>query len=64
MTRQTAQVTTPAAYRIERRGRFWEVLDRDGELVCLTVYKRGAQEVLRRLGGDRVEGPAAAVQAR
>lgn len=34
---------------INRRGRFWEVRDRTGELVCLTVYKRGAQEVVRRL---------------
>jgi hypothetical protein len=25
------------------------VLDPGGELVCLTVYKKGAQEVIRRL---------------
>jgi hypothetical protein len=39
----------PGAYTIGRRNRFWEVLDSSGELVCLTVYKRGADEVVRRL---------------
>jgi hypothetical protein len=38
-------------YEIRRRGRFWEVLDSLGELVCMTVYKRGAKEVVRRLQG-------------
>jgi hypothetical protein len=27
-----------------------EVRDAAGELVCLTVYRRGAREVVRRLG--------------
>ena len=40
------------AYEIQRRGRFWEVLDSTGELVCMTVYKRGAKEVVRRLRGE------------
>jgi hypothetical protein len=37
--------------RFERYGntRYWAVLDTDGSLVCLCVYKRGALEVLRRL---------------
>jgi hypothetical protein len=37
--------------RIERYGntRYWAVRDRDGSLICLCVYKRGALEVLRRL---------------
>ena len=36
------------ALRIERRGRYWAVYD--GEvLICITVYKRGAREVVRRL---------------
>ncbi len=39
-------------YEIRRRGRFWEVLDSAGELVCMTVYKRGAKEVVRRLRGE------------
>lgn len=37
------------AYTIKQRHRNWEVRDAAGELVCLTVYKRGAQEVVRRL---------------
>ena len=39
----------PPSYQIMRRKRFWAVLDAAGELVCLTVYKRGAAEVVRRL---------------
>lgn len=38
-----------STYRILRRDRHWEVRDSKGELVCLTVYKRGAEEVVRRL---------------
>ena len=33
-----------------RHGRFWAVTDAAGQLVCVAVYKKGAQEVLRRLG--------------
>ncbi len=29
--------------------RFWAVLDTDGTLICLCVYRKGAEEVLRRL---------------
>jgi hypothetical protein len=29
--------------------RYWAVYDDDGELVCVTVYKKGAKEVVRRL---------------
>ncbi len=36
-------------YAIRRRHRHWEVRDPSGELVCLTVYKCGAEEVVRRL---------------
>jgi hypothetical protein len=38
-------------YRVEPYGnsRWWQVLDPAGELVCITVYKRGAREVVRRL---------------
>jgi hypothetical protein len=28
---------------------YWALHDPAGELVCLTVYKRGAEEVVRRL---------------
>jgi hypothetical protein len=38
-------------YFIQPRKRFWEVRAPSGELVCLTVYKRGAKEVVRRLCG-------------
>ena len=37
------------AYTITRRYRHWEVRDPIGELVCLTVYKCGAHEVVRRI---------------
>ena len=33
----------------EDKSRWWEVRDAAGELVCLTVYRRGAREVVRRL---------------
>lgn len=29
--------------------RYWMVIDPEGKLVCVTVYKRGAVEVVRRL---------------
>jgi hypothetical protein len=49
--RQSVQDTASphAAYTIVRRDRYWEVRDAAGELVCITVYKRGASEVVRRL---------------
>ena len=39
-------------YIIERRHRYWQILDPLGELVCLTVYKRGVEVVVRRLTGS------------
>jgi hypothetical protein len=38
-----------AGYTIRKKDRNWMVLDPQGQLVCLTVYKRGAVEVVRRL---------------
>ncbi len=35
--------------RLQKYGRFWAVYDSANILVCVCVYKRGAQEVLRRL---------------
>ena len=32
-----------------KNGRAWAVLDVDGTLIALVMYKRGALEVLRRL---------------
>jgi hypothetical protein len=47
----TRAAAGPAGYTIRKRAntRWWEVLDSDGQLVCLTVYRRGAREVVRRL---------------
>ncbi len=43
---------------ITRRGRFWAVHDRHGQLVCVTVYQKGAKEVVRRLSlGSRNRPP-------
>jgi hypothetical protein len=38
-----------AGFTIDRYYRYWKVSDPVGELVCVTVYKRGAEEVVRRL---------------
>lgn len=38
--------------RIEKYGlRNWAVYDNNDKLVCVTVYKKGAVEVVRRLAG-------------
>jgi len=39
------------AYTIvkQTKSHWWEVRDSDDELVCLTVYRKGAREVVRRL---------------
>ena len=36
-----------------KKSRFWALRDADGALVCVCVYKRGAQEVQRRLQQER-----------
>ena len=36
-------------YRYEKYGRFWAVYDGTGQMVCVAVYRKGAQEVVRRL---------------
>jgi hypothetical protein len=46
---EALSATPQLGYKIKRRGKFWEVIDGAGELVCMTVYKRGAVEVVRRL---------------
>jgi hypothetical protein len=39
----------------QKKSRWWEVRDPAGEFVCLTVYRRGAREAVRRLdGGERM----------
>jgi hypothetical protein len=39
----------PGDWVIAKRDRDWLVFDPAGELVCITLYKRGAMEVVRRL---------------
>lgn len=53
-TKQKPEAPAPeqqTGYTIKKRYgyRDWMVIDPQGELVCLTVYKRGAVEVVRRL---------------
>jgi len=50
LRRKLASTTThPRIFTIHKHKRFWQVTDPDGQLVCLTVYRRGAKEVVRRL---------------
>lgn len=48
---QANRAAQQAGYTVRKYGksRFWAVLDAAEELVCITVYKRGALEVVRRL---------------
>jgi hypothetical protein len=36
-------------YTIRKHSRSWKVIDPAGQLVCITLYKKGAKEVIRRL---------------
>ena len=37
-------------YSMKKHGyRHWKVVDGNGDLVCITLYKKGAAEVIRRL---------------
>ncbi|HEX8674025.1 MAG TPA: hypothetical protein VF710_19155 [Longimicrobium sp.] len=40
-----------SAYTIvkQTKSRWWEVRDPNDELVCLTVYRKGARDAVRRL---------------
>ena len=46
---QHAPVEEERENLIERFGRYWAVYDLNGKLVCLAVYRKGAEEVRRRL---------------
>ena len=35
--------------KLKSYGRYWAVYDETYELICVTLYKKGAQEVIRRL---------------
>lgn len=53
-TRSPAPETAvqPHQYAVEKYGhrkQFWALYDPSGELVCVTLYKKGALEVARRL---------------
>lgn len=41
---------------IEKHGRFWAVYDGAGLLVCVAVYRKGADEIIRRLLPPTTEG--------
>ena len=47
----TPAAAAKPAYTIikQKHSRWWEVRDPENELVCLTVYRKGAREVVRRL---------------
>jgi hypothetical protein len=57
---RTADEVAPEgfSYTIGKKdmSRWWEVRDPAGELVCLTVYRRGACEVVRRLSTVQLTG--------
>jgi hypothetical protein len=44
-----------SAVKIEKRGRFWAVYEKN-QLLCLTVYRRGADAVATRIAHRRVGG--------
>jgi hypothetical protein len=50
---RTQTPEAPAAaqpgYTIRKHDRNWKVMDPAGQLVCITLYKKGAKEVVRRL---------------
>ena len=60
--RSQAPVRQRGSFVVEHRGKHWAVLDVAGQLVCLTVYKRGAEEVIRRLAeSNRLPGGTSSV---
>jgi hypothetical protein len=48
----TDSEAAPSLITIRPRGRYWSVYDR-GELICVTVYRKGAEAVAARLTADR-----------
>jgi hypothetical protein len=50
---RTRTAEAPAAaqlgYTIPKHDRNWKVMDPAGQLVCITLYTKGAKEVIRRL---------------
>lgn len=46
---KTAEAPAQPGYTILKHHRNWVVMDSEGQLVCITLYKKGAKEVIRRL---------------
>jgi hypothetical protein len=50
---RTRTAEAPAAaqpgFTIRKHDRNWKVMDPAGQLVCITLYKKGAKEIIRRL---------------
>ncbi|WP_420125544.1 hypothetical protein [Longimicrobium sp.] len=47
--KSAASASQQTGYTIRKKDRNWMVIDPAGQLVCITVYKKGAVEVVRRL---------------
>jgi hypothetical protein len=47
--KSAAPATQQTGYTVRKKDRNWMVIDPAGQLVCITVYKKGAVEVVRRL---------------
>jgi hypothetical protein len=45
-----------ASMTITKHGRFFALHDTGGELIAITVYKKGAQEIIRRLNAAEAFG--------
>jgi hypothetical protein len=45
---ESSPVTKPSPLTIQKYGRFWAIYEQ-GTLVVVTVYRKGALEVVRRL---------------
>jgi hypothetical protein len=53
MAKTQIAVDPRPGYAIKKYGRNWMVTDPAGQLVCITVYMKGALEVVRRLAVER-----------
>ncbi|HEX6368569.1 MAG TPA: hypothetical protein VF006_06545 [Longimicrobium sp.] len=53
MVKTQIAVDPRPGFAIKKYGRNWRVIDPAGQLVCITVYKKGALEVVRRLAAQR-----------
>lgn len=49
MTAEAPAAQPQPGYTIRKHDRNWKVMDPAGQLVCITLCKKGAKEVVRRL---------------